>query len=223
MDSRPPRDDVRAVLWDLDGTLIDSRELHWLAWREALRAEAFILTPDQFARDFGRRNDEILRGHFGDDLPANEIDRIATTKEVYYRRLVGERGIELLPGARHWLERLAAEGWRQTLATSAPRANVEAIVAALALETLLAAFVSAEDVERGKPDPQVFLAAAAKAGAPPWRCIVVEDAPAGVEGGRRAGMRTIGVLTTHAALDADVVVRSLSDLPPDAFERLLDR
>jgi beta-phosphoglucomutase len=77
-------------------------------------------------------------------------------------------------------------------------------------------------VQRGKPDPQVFLAAAEKLGVPPERCVVVEDAPAGVEGGRRAGMSTVGVLSSHPALSADLVVRTLEELPPDAFDRLLD-
>ncbi|HKP11386.1 MAG TPA: HAD family phosphatase, partial [Blastocatellia bacterium] len=83
------------------------------------------------------------------------------------------------------------------------------------------AIVSAEEVERGKPDPQIFLTAAAKVRTPPARCVVVEDAPAGTEAARRAGMRAIGVLTTHDRLEADVVVRSLDELGDAAFASLL--
>ena len=90
----------------------------------------------------------------------------------------------------------------------------------LDLAQYLDAIVSAEDVTLGKPDPQVFLAAAAKLGVPPARCIVVEDAAAGVEGARRGGMKSIGV-TKNGTLDADIFVRSLADLPVDAFERLI--
>jgi sugar-phosphatase len=78
-------------------------------------------------------------------------------------------------------------------------------------------------VTAGKPDPQVFLAAARKLGVAPARCVVVEDAPAGTEAARRAGMRSVGVLSTHTQLRADIVVRSLEELQDDAFDQLLDR
>jgi HAD superfamily hydrolase (TIGR01509 family) len=211
---------TRAVLWDVDGTLIDSREFHWLSWHGALAAENFSLTREQFERTFGRRNEEILGGYFPDYGP-DDIARVGEAKEVAYRRLVRERGIELLPGVRRWLERLRAEGWLQALASSAPRANLDAIVAALDLGHFFAAVASAEDVTEGKPDPQVFLAAASKLGVGPSLCVVVEDAPAGTEAARRAGMRSIGVLSSHAELTADIVVRTLEELPDDAFDGLL--
>jgi HAD superfamily hydrolase (TIGR01509 family) len=212
----------RAVLWDVDGTLIDSREFHWLSWRDALAAEGFALTREQFAATFGQRNDEILRGYFGRDFPADAVARVGGAKEDLYRRLVRERGVELLPGVRGWLERLRREGWLQAVASSAPRANLEAITEALGLGAYFGATVSAEDVTRGKPDPQVFLVAARRLGVEPSRCVVVEDAPAGTEAARRAGMRAVGVLTSHAeGLRADLVARTLAELPGGAFEDLL--
>src|ERR1043165_4005408 len=131
--------------------------------------------------------------------------------------MVRRHGIEPLPAVRRCLAQLQAAGWRQAVASSAPPLNLEVILAALGVEDCFDAIVSAEEVERGKPDPQIFLAAAAKVRTPPGRCIVVEDAPAGTEAARRAGMRAIGVLTTHATLEADRVVRSLDDLDDDAF------
>jgi beta-phosphoglucomutase len=207
----------RAVIWDVDGTLIDSSEFHWTAWRDALAAEDFALTRERFEASFGQRNDAVLRGLFGEDFPPSEIERIADSKERLYRRLVRERGVEPLPGVRRWLRRLAEEGWSQAIASSAPAANLEAILDALELRASFAAIVSAEDVERGKPDPQIFLVAAGRLKVEPRCSVVVEDAPAGLEGARRAGMRTIGLLTTHAVLEADLVLRSLEDLPVDAF------
>lgn len=211
----------RAVLWDVDGTLIDSAEYHWLTWRETLAGEGYDLTREQFEASFGRRNDEILRGYFGRDLAQAEVDRIGAAKEARYRELVRTRGIEPLPGVRRWLARLRAEGWHQAIASSAPHLNIEAILAALDISAYFDAVASAEDVERGKPDPQIFLAAAGKVGAAPERCVVVEDAPAGVEAARRAGMRSIGVLSSHPALEADLVVRTLEDLTDNSFDRLL--
>jgi beta-phosphoglucomutase len=214
------QDTPRAALWDVDGTLIDSREYHWLSWQGALAAEDFRVTPEQFADSFGRRNDEILRGFFPAYTP-DDIARVGEAKEVAYRRLVRERGIELLPGVRRWLDRLHGEGWLQAVASSAPRLNLEVIIEALGLGGYFAAVASAEDVTAGKPDPQVFLKAAARLGVPPTACVVVEDAPAGTEAARRAGMRAIGVLSSHTGLRADLVVRTLEELPDDAFDDLL--
>jgi HAD superfamily hydrolase (TIGR01509 family) len=211
----------RAALWDVDGTLIDSREYHWLSWQDALDAEGFKITPEQFAASFGRRNDEILRGFFP-AYSADEIARVGEAKEVVYRRLVRERGIDLLPGVRRWLERLHDAGWLQAVASSAPRANLEVIIEVLGLEGYFAAVASAEDVTEGKPDPQVFLVAAAKLGVEPDSCVVVEDAPAGTEAARRANMRSIGVLSSHGELHADIVVRTLEELSDTAFDDLLN-
>jgi beta-phosphoglucomutase len=205
----------------MDGTLLDSAEYHWLAWREALAAEGYALTREQFAGSFGQRNDTILRAYFGTDFPVSEIDRIGAIKETRYRELVRARGVETLPGVRRWLDRLSASGWRQAIASAAPRLNIDTILDALRLAGRFEAIVSAEDVQRGKPDPQVFLTAAGRLGVPPSQCIVVEDAPAGIEGAHRAGMRAIGLLTTHADLTADRVVRTLDELPDEAFDDLI--
>ena len=211
----------RAVLWDMDGTLLDSAEYHWLAWRETLAAERYDLARDQFIATFGQRNDTILRGWLGADLSLGDIERIGGGKEARYRELVRAGGIALLPGVDGWLKRLKAAGWHQAIASAAPLLNIQAIVAALGIEAYFDAISSAEDVQRGKPDPQVFLVAAERVGVPPARCVVVEDAPAGLEGAHRGGMRAIGVRSSHADLRADIVVDTLAELPDDAFERLL--
>lgn len=209
-----------AVLWDLDGTLVDSEEFHWLSWRDTLRAERIELSYEQFLASFGQRNDRILGGWLGADADPERIRRIGEAKEAEYRRLAQTYGLQPLPGAREWLIQLRNCGWRQAIASSAPAENVEVMLRVLDLRQYLDAIVSAEDVTIGKPDPQVFLTAAAKLGVPPSRCIVVEDAAAGVEGARRGGMKSIGV-SRNATLAADIVVKSLADLPPDAFDRLI--
>jgi beta-phosphoglucomutase len=210
----------RAVLWDLDGTLADSEEYHWLSWRDAMRAEGVELTYDRFLASFGQRNDRILGAWLGEAADATRIRRIGDWKEAEYRRLAEARGLTPLAGAREWVERLHRDGWKQAIASSAPRLNVETMLHVLKFDGLIDAMVSADEVKKGKPDPDVFLAAAAAVSVPPSRCVVVEDAPAGVEAGRRAGMKTIGV-NAKTPLAADIYVTSLADLPPDAFERLL--
>jgi HAD superfamily hydrolase (TIGR01509 family) len=210
----------RAVLWDLDGTLVDSEAFHWQSWRYALEADGVSVTFDQFKSSFGQRNDRILRVWLGPGATVERINRIADAKEEENRRLAEAHGLTPLPGAADWLARLQQEGWRQAIASSAPRLNVEVMLRALHLTSYFDAIVSSEDVTHGKPDPEVFLTAAARLGVPPSHAVVVEDAVAGVEAARRAGMRSVGVSMT-TALDADVAVTSLPDLPPDTFDRLV--
>ena len=211
----------RGVLWDMDGTLIDSAEYHWLTWRDALAQEGHTLTHEEFASFFGQRNDTILRRFFGDAISDADVVRIGRDKEAAYRDMVRATGIEPLPGVREWLERLHDAGWRQAVASSAPPENIETIIDVLGFHELLQSWASGEEVAHGKPAPDVFLLAAEKLVVEPARCVVVEDAPAGVEAGRRGGMRTIGITSMNRPLDADVVVSSLEDLPPDSFERLI--
>lgn len=208
-----------AVLWDLDGTLVDSRSYHWRAWRATMEAESIPITEADFERTFGQRNDEILGGWLGPDAGPERIRRVGDAKEERYRELLAEGGIEPLPGAAEWIGWLHTAGWRQAIASSAPRLNVEAVRRALDFAHVVDAVVSAEDVSEGKPHPEVFLTAAARLGVAPGRCVVVEDAPAGIEAARRAGMRSIGV--GGGALAADVAVASLDRLDRDVFDRLV--
>jgi len=212
---------TRAVLWDLDGTLGDSEEYHWLSWRDTLAPEGVSITYDQFLASFGQKNDRILRDWLGASVDAATIQRIGDAKEAEYRRLALERGLAPLPGAAEWVARLRATGWKQAIGSSAPRANVEVMLRALKMEPFFDAVITAEDVSAGKPDPEVFRTAAERLDAPASQCVVVEDAAAGIEAARRAGMRAIGVSRT-TRLEADLFVRSLDDLPADAFEGLLD-
>jgi beta-phosphoglucomutase len=210
---------TRAVLWDMDGTLIDSEELHWISWRNTMANEDITISREQFLSSFGQRNDSIIPRWLGAASTPERIERIGNAKEEMYRDLVRRDGVSPLPGVTNWLHRLHSQGWLQAIASSAPRANVEAILEALAAADIFQTIVSAEDVHRGKPDPEVYLTAAARVGALPGRCIVVEDAESGIEGARNAGMKSIGVSRKHLA--ADVVVQSLDELDSEAFDRLL--
>jgi beta-phosphoglucomutase family hydrolase len=211
----------RAVIWDVDGTLIDSGALHFESWQEILRAEAYEMTHERFHATFGERNDTVLRTFLGPDLSANDIARISLAKEAHYRDLLRSRGIQPLPGVRRWLDALKSAGWKQAIASSAPLLNITAIVEALDLADYFDAVASGDDVHRGKPDPETFLLAARRLDVEPRRCVVIEDAPVGIEGARRAGMHSVGVLFAHASLAADIVTRSLEELSPTALEHLV--
>lgn len=211
----------RAVLWDMDGTLIDSEELHWISWQASLANEGVHITHDQFLSSFGQRNDSIIPLWLGAAASLERIARISETKEEVFRDLVRKNGITPLPGVAAWVHRLHERGWTQAIASAAPRADINVVLDTLGAAHCFQGIVSADDVHRGKPDPEVFLLAASRVGVPPERCIVVEDAAAGVEGARRAGMRSIGVSHNGNHLPADIVVRSLDLLNPDAFDLLL--
>ena len=211
---------MRAVLWDLDGTLVDSGDYHWRAWREVMQAEGLELTYAQFLESFGQKNDRILAAWLGDAAATETVQRIGDAKERRYRELAVTEGLAPLPGAAEWIERLHGDGWLQAIASSAPAENVRVMLDSLGLDHYIEATVSAEDVIVGKPNPQVFLQAAELLSVSPSASIVVEDAAAGIEAARRAGMKCVGV-SRATVLDADVFVRSLIELPRDTFDRLL--
>jgi HAD superfamily hydrolase (TIGR01509 family) len=210
----------RAVLWDLDGTLVDSAEYHWLAWQSTMREEGLAITRAQFLDSFGQKNDRILRRWLGDDTTSEKIRSVGDAKEAEYRRLAESGGLVPLPGALEWVTRLHADGWKQAVASSAPRLNVALVMRLIQMEPYFDALISAEDVHVGKPAPDVFLTAASRLHVDPSRCIVVEDAAAGIEAARRAAMKCIGVSTT-SALSGDVNVSTLIDLQPDVFDVLV--
>jgi beta-phosphoglucomutase len=211
----------RAVLWDMDGTLVDSEEFHWISWRNALAMEGITITHEQFLASFGQRDDSIVPQWLGAAATPERIQRVANTKEELYRHLVRRDGISPLPGVARWIHQFQKDGWRQAIASAAPRGNIDVVLEALSAAHIFQAIVSAEDVHRGKPDPEVYLVAAARLEVPPERCIVVEDAVAGVQGARSAGMKSIGISRNGKELPADIVVQSLDLLMEDAFETLL--
>ena len=143
----------RAVLWDMDGTLIDSEEYHWISWRETMAREGIAITREQFLSSFGQRNDSIVPKWLGAGATPERVERVADAKEELYRLIVRRDGISPLPGVEVWLRRLHDQGWRQAIASAAPRANVDAVLEAMSATGFFQAIVSAEDVRRGKPDP----------------------------------------------------------------------
>src|SRR5271166_4071153 len=143
----------RAVLWDMDGTLVDSEEYHWISWRETLLKEGITITHEEFLSTFGQRNDSIITQWLGPSSP-ELVARIGDAKEELYRKLVREKGSEPLPAVMKWVSQLHEQGWMQAIASAAPRKNVEVVLEALSATQHFQAIVSAEDVQRGKPDPE---------------------------------------------------------------------
>jgi beta-phosphoglucomutase family hydrolase len=207
-----------AVLWDLDGVLVDSTRFHYEAYRKLLSESGRDLGFDEFRNLFGLRNEPILRRLFG-ELRPQEVERLAQRKEEFFRELIAGN-VEALPGAAGLVRRLREEGLSLAIVSSTPRANIELILGSLGLADAFAAVVAAEDAHRGKPHPEGFLTAAERLGVPPADCVVLEDAPEGIEGAKAAGMRCIGVATTRPPerlSEADLVVERLDDPRVEAF------
>lgn len=212
----------RAVLWDLDGTILDSREAHWAAWRAYTARLGNPVSRSFFDDTFGFRNEIILRLHFGEGLTDAQVGRMSREKETLYREMMLQGKIEALPGVMEWLAAFRAAGWRQALGSMAPRENIAVTLDALGIRDYFGAIVSSEDVRLGKPDPEVFLRAAEKLGVAPARCVVIEDSPQGVEAAARAGMKRVAVGPESAALGADLALPSLAEADAMVVARLID-
>lgn len=213
----------KAVIWDMDGVIADTGAAHFAAWRQVMAELGRPFDEADFGRIFGIVNPDAVRLLLGETVSSYEIARISERKETLFREAV-QVHVSLLPGVKTWLERLRQQGYRQAIASSAPRANIEVLLRVLNIGPYFQATVSADDVTKGKPDPAIFIKAAAALGVSPARCVVVEDAVAGVQAARRAGMVCLAVATTQPAerlSDADLVVKRLTELADDAFERLL--
>jgi beta-phosphoglucomutase family hydrolase len=216
------RPTCEGVIWDMDGVLVDTGEFHFQAWSRALPEYGIPFSRELFRTTFGMNNAGILGVLLGQTPTPELLAEISDRKEQLFRQAVRGR-VQPLPGVLAWLERLKAAGTRQAIASSAPPANIDALVDELGLRDYFDAMVSGFDLP-GKPDPTLFLKVARLIGVPPERCVVVEDAVAGVEAARRAGMKCIAVTTTnpaHALNEADVIVEHLDALPLDTFDRLL--
>ncbi|HHI68391.1 MAG TPA: HAD family phosphatase [Planctomycetes bacterium] len=214
----------KGVLFDMDGVLVDSGPIHREAWKRLAREAGRPMEDSFFDRVFGMRNEEILEELLGPGLDRERKAALGKRKEEIYRALARER-LAPAPGAAELVAALEKAGFRLALASSGPRANVELMLDVTGLGREMETYVSAEDVERGKPDPQVFLEAARRLALPPGRCVVVEDAAVGVRAARRAGMKVVGVAAggdREVLREADLVVSSLEELSPRVFEELLE-
>ncbi len=189
---------VRAFLFDLDGTLIDSMPHHhdaWVAWhaRRGMRidAEAF------FAATAGRSNDEILAEMFPAATPAERVV-MADEKETLYREIAAQR-LALIAGTRAFVEQARALGLRLAVCTASTPENMALAFARFPIRDWVETVVSPADGLRGKPHPDIFLEAARRLGLAAAHCVVFEDAPLGIEAARRAGMGAVALTTTLPA------------------------
>jgi HAD superfamily hydrolase (TIGR01509 family) len=205
------------AIFDWDGVIIDSSRHHERSWELLAEEEHLPLPPGHFKLGFGRKNQIIIPElyHWADADDTAEIERLGNRKEELYRELMAAGDLQPLPGVRPFLEQLRDAGVPRAIGSSTPRANLDAALSRLGIAELFDTIVSAEDVTHGKPDPEVFLKAAARIQRRPACCVVFEDAFPGIEAARAGGMRVVGIATTHpleALAHTDRAVRTMEEL-----------
>jgi len=205
----------RGAIFDWDGVIINSAEHHEWSW-ERLAAEIGKTLPEgHFKAGFGMKNEVIIPEMLKWTADPGEVRRFSLRKEAIYREVVRERGIVALPGVENWLRQLRDAKIPCVIASSTHRENILVSLGMLGLESFFDSIVTAEDVKRGKPDPEVFLTAAKRIGVGPGGGVVFEDALVGIAAAHAAGMRVAAVATTtpkEALAHADWVVDRLDEL-----------
>lgn len=191
--------EIHALIFDMDGVIVDSNPLHRAAWTEYSRHYGVETTDAMQARMYGRRNDEIVRDFLGSHLTDTEVLEHGAAKERVYRELMGPRLSEaIVPGLREFIAR--HPDIPKALATNAEPANVDFVLNGAGLRNFFAVIVDGHQVSKPKPHPEIYLRAADLLRISPEFCVVFEDSETGVRAGLGAGMRVVGVSTTHEEL-----------------------
>jgi len=218
--------DGRAVIFDMDGVLVASGPAHAASWRAVARRHGIALSDERFRETFGRTSRDII-GMLWGELTEADVERIDREKERTYRELISGV-VPLMIGAREVLAGLSEAGLSLAVASSGPRENIELVLNETGIGRWFHAVVTGFDVRRGKPAPDCFLAAAERLGAAPGQCLVVEDAPVGIEAARAARMPVVGFAGTHPSTrlresGASAVIERLGQLTPGFVAELIER
>ena len=210
------------ILWDLDGTLVDTKDLHFQSWYEALLTVGINLDYQLFQQNFGRNNTEIIPIYLGYTPEKNLQVQLSDIKEEIFLDLVQGKSL-LFDGVRFWLDYFKEQKYHQAIASSAPMKNIDALIDPSHIRSYFEIIVSGAQLP-SKPAPDVFLLTARELNIIPSQCIVIEDAPAGLEAGKSAGMKTIGVASSHAidSLLADLIISDYSINPEKVIPGLLN-
>lgn len=204
---------LTAVIWDLDGVIVDSEPQHFRTWRETFQRYSLKVSDSQLRQLFGMTSPEVVRTLLGIDVDEAFVSQICDEKEALFRSII-KNTATYLPGVESWLLKFNQAGIRQALASSGSPENINTILDALGTRPFLDEIVSGKDLP-SKPDPAIFLKAAHLLGVPANTCLVIEDSIAGVAGANSAKMKCLAVMTTNhgkALSAANVIVKNLESL-----------
>lgn len=211
----------------MDGVLVNNLEVHRAAFAEFFRRYGVERSFDELSRVFGKGNDDIM----GELMPRDIVERVGIRelgyeKEAIYRELYAPI-ITPQPGLLEFLAESEREGLRCAVGSSGYRANVDFVLDKCHIERYFEAAVAGDEVTRCKPDPEIYLTAAAKLGLKAEECIVFEDAEAGIEAAKRAGMKVVALATTFsreflATTDADLIINDFRDIDVATLRALVE-
>lgn len=186
-----------ALLFDMDGVLVDNMAYHKTSWFEFCHRHGFTLTAEEFTNFVsGRVSKEVLEYLFKKPLSMEEVSRYTEEKEELYRHIYKPH-IKPTPGLIEFLQSLKDKKVALAVGTSAPTSNIDFTLLGTGLKAYFDKIVDASFVKKGKPNPEIYLKAAELLGALPQNCVVVEDSLLGIHAGINAGMKVIGITTTH--------------------------
>lgn len=213
---------ISAVIFDLDGVIVDTAHYHFLAWKRLAKELGFDLTKEQNERLKGvsrMQSLEIVLEVGGISLSQHDKERLANQKNTWFNDYIERMAPEeIFPGVRQLLQKLRAKGVKVGLASSSK--NARTVIQVLHIGNEFDAVVDGTMITHSKPDPEIFLLAAEKLHTAPENCLVFEDAEAGIEAALRAGMKCIGVGSVDQLGKANKVISRTADFQPDMLERL---
>jgi beta-phosphoglucomutase len=207
-----------AAIFDMDGVIVNNDVYHFRAWGELCKNYGLVVSTDEVKSWFGNTNQMILRNLFGDTIDDDTITRMGNEKEVIYRELY-QHNIKALQGLIPFLENLQERGITIAIATSAPTVNVDFVLDRTGIRMYFQKIIDASMIREGKPSPEIYLKASEILNLPVTNCLVFEDSLHGIESAQRAGMKVVGVATTHPAGKLFGTVKNINDFTEiDAFE-----
>ncbi|GET23329.1 HAD superfamily hydrolase (TIGR01509 family)/beta-phosphoglucomutase family hydrolase [Prolixibacter denitrificans] len=199
------------IIFDMDGVIIDSNPLHIKAWRSVFEKENVFISDDDFSNIVsGTTGDTAIRTLLKRELTQDEVNNFNEAVDAEFRRMLTEMNVGPVKGLRNFLERMRSAGHRIVVATSAPTKNVDMVMNKLQLREYFEFIIDRTRVTHGKPHPEIYLKTLEQIAIPDYRCVVFEDSLAGVKSAVGAGLRVIGVTTSHSAEELNAIGASLT-------------
>ena len=212
---------IKGVIFDMDGVLVDNRDIHIEAFVIFCRRYGLDMNTDRLMPLFGMGNEDIMTAIFGHPLPAEDVERYSQEKEAIYREIFAER-IEPVAGLVDLLAGLKERGVKIAVGSSGMRANVDFVLEKCGIREYFDAIADGDHVTRAKPDPEVFLLAASMLGLSGGECLVFEDSFAGIAAARAAGARVIALATTFPRerhYDYDMIIDDFTQIDASVIDR----